>query len=123
MDDKRHSVLVAEDEVMLRMIAVETLRDAGYEVFEAGDGSEALDVLQANSDIDLLISDIRMPRMNGYELVEAGTALRPRLRVLLMTGYTQDPIPENMARAGIKVLYKPFNVDELAQWAAQALRT
>jgi CheY-like chemotaxis protein len=123
MDDKRHSVLVAEDEVMLRMIAVETLRDAGYEVFEAGDGSEALDVLQANSDIDLLISDIRMPRMNGYELVEAGTALRPRLRVLLMTGYTQDPIPENMARAGIKVLYKPFNVDELAQWAAQALQT
>jgi CheY-like chemotaxis protein len=115
------AVLVAEDETMVRMIAVETLRDAGFEVFEAADGKEALEVLQNNPRIALLISDIKMPRMNGYELAEEGTALRPALKIMLMTGYAQDPVPENIARAGIRVLYKPFNVDDLAVWAQQVL--
>jgi CheY-like chemotaxis protein len=115
-------ILVAEDEAMVRMIAVETLRDAGFEVLEARDGQEALDLLKSEAKVDLLISDIKMPRMNGYQLVEAGTSLRPQLKVLLMTGYAQDPIPENMARAGIRVLYKPFNVDELPVWAERALK-
>ena len=106
---------------MVRMIAAETLRDAGYEVFEAADGVEALELLKSGARVDLLISDVKMPRMNGYQLVEAGTALRPGLKVLLMTGYAQDPIPETMTRAGIRVLYKPFNVDELAVWAQRAL--
>jgi CheY-like chemotaxis protein len=115
------SILVAEDESMVRMIAVETLRDAGFEVFEASDGVEALALLQKGVKVDLLISDIKMPRMNGYQLVEAGKALRPDMKVLLMTGYAQDPIPDSMTRAGIRVLYKPFNVDELSVWAQRAL--
>ena len=114
-------ILVAEDEAMVRLIAVETLRDAGFEVFEAADGQEALEVLTGNPDIALLISDIKMPRKNGYQLVEEGTALRPGLKVMLMTGYAQDPIPDFIARAGIRVLYKPFNVDDLAVWAQQVL--
>jgi CheY-like chemotaxis protein len=115
-------ILVAEDEAMVRMIAVETLRDAGLEVLEARDGLEALDLLKTGAKVDLLISDIKMPRMNGYQLVEAGTTLRPHLKVLLMTGYAQDPVPETLTRAGIRVLYKPFNVDELPVWAERALK-
>jgi CheY-like chemotaxis protein len=114
-------ILVAEDEAMVREIAVETLRDAGFHVYEAADGQEALDVLTSNPGIALLISDIKMPRMNGYQLVERSTALRPALKVMLMTGYAQDPVPESIVRAGIRVLRKPFNVDDLAVWAQQVL--
>ena len=64
------SILVAEDETMVRLVAVETLRDAGFEVYEAADGQEALEVLKENPGIALLISDIKMPRKNGYQLVE-----------------------------------------------------
>ncbi|MGH6828088.1 MAG: response regulator, partial [Rhizomicrobium sp.] len=59
-------VLIAEDEVMLRAIAVEMLEDAGFEVFQAADGEEALALLKLNPGIALLISDIKMPRMDGY---------------------------------------------------------
>jgi CheY-like chemotaxis protein len=115
------SILVAEDEAMVRLVAVETLRDAGFEVYEAADGQEALEVLKSNPGIALLISDIKMPRKNGYQLVAESTALRPALKVMLMTGYAQDPIPDSIVRAGIRVLYKPFNVDDLAIWAQQVL--
>jgi hypothetical protein len=59
--------------------------------------------------------------LTNCELVEEGTALRPALKVMLMTGYAQDPVPDFIARAGIRVLYKPFNVDDLAVWAQQVL--
>ena len=72
-------VLVAEDEAMLRAIAVEMLEDAGYSVFQAGDGEEALALLRNNPGIQVLISDIKMPRMDGYALAEAGLQLRPEL--------------------------------------------
>ena len=65
-------ILVAEDEIMLRIIAVEMLEDAGFTVFQAADGEEALAMLKANPDIDLLVSDVKMPRMDGYALVQAG---------------------------------------------------
>ena len=57
----RTPILVAEDEAMLRLIAVEMLQDHGFEVFEAADGAEALDLLKANPEIALLVSDIRCP--------------------------------------------------------------
>lgn len=116
------TVLVAEDEVMLRVVAVEVLSDAGYRVLEAGDGDVALKVLQENANIDLLITDIKMPGLTGYQLAEAGMALRPRLKVLLMTGYTQEPVPAKMAASGVKVLYKPFDIDELPHLAGEILK-
>ena len=116
------TILVVEDEVMLRMVAVETLRDAGYNVLEAGDGDAALDILKTNENVELLISDVKMPGMNGYQLVEAGTALRPKLKVLLMTGYAHEPIPAAITKAGIKMLYKPFDIDQFASLTAQYLK-
>ena len=92
-------ILVAEDEAMLRAIAVEMLEDAGFSVFQAGDGEEALTLLRGNPGIEVLVSDIKMPRMDGYALAEAGLALRPELKILLMTGYAQEP-PPALLRAG-----------------------
>jgi len=115
----RTAILVAEDEAMLRLITVEVLQDAGFEVFEAADGAEALDVLKANPMIELLVSDIKMPRMDGYALVEAGLAFRPELKVVLMTGYSQEPPPAIQRIRDIQILRKPFNLERLCALAAQ----
>jgi CheY-like chemotaxis protein len=115
------TVLLAEDEAMLRFVAVETLSDAGFQVFDAVDGSAGLKILESGTHIDLLISDIKMPGLNGYQLAEAGLALRPGLKVLLMTGYAQEPIPETIKRAGARVIYKPFDFDVLSALAQELL--
>jgi CheY-like chemotaxis protein len=115
-------ILLAEDEALVRLVAAETLRDAGYEVREAGDGNAALEILEAGERIDLLITDVRMPGLNGYQLAELGTKLRPDLKVLLVTGYAQEPLPAAMIRAGTRVLYKPFDIDELPLLASAILK-
>ncbi|HEX4026371.1 MAG TPA: response regulator [Rhizomicrobium sp.] len=119
MSEARTPILLAEDEAMLRVLAVEMLEDAGFKVFEAGDGVEALELLQANPDIALLVSDIKMPRMDGYALVEAGLRFKPGLKVLLMTGYSQDPPPHLLRSAGVQILHKPFNLERLCALAAE----
>ena len=115
----RPPILLAEDEAMLRVIAVEMLEDAGFQVFEAGDGVEALELLKANPQIALLVSDIKMPRMDGYALAEAGLALRPELKILLMTGYAQEPPPALLRAREIRTLHKPFNLERLCVIAAE----
>jgi CheY-like chemotaxis protein len=112
-------ILLAEDEIMLRMIAVEILQDAGFQVFEAGDGVEALELLKANPEISLLVSDIKMPRMDGYALAEAGLRFKPGLKVLLMTGYAQDPPADLLKAASLQILHKPFDLDRLCAMVAQ----
>ncbi len=106
------TVLVTEDEPLVRAITVEILQDAGYRVREAGDGRQALDVLESCA-IDLLITDIQMPRMNGYQLAEAAMAKWPGLKILLMTGYTRESEPDVVRNAGLRTLQKPFDVDRL----------
>ena len=118
----RPPILVAEDEAMLRMIAVEMLEDAGFQVFEAGDGVEALELLKVNPQIVLLVSDIKMPRMDGYALVEAGIAFKPDLKVLLMTGYAQEPPPGVLKAREVQILHKPFNLEKLCALAAEMVR-
>jgi CheY-like chemotaxis protein len=115
----RTPILVAEDEAMLRLIAVEMLQDAGFDVFEAADGAEALDLLKAHPGISLLVSDIKMPRMDGYALVEAGLAFKPELKVVLMTGYSQEPPPTILQFKDVQILRKPFNLERLCSLAAE----
>ena len=115
------TILVVEDEPALLMVVSETLRDAGYVVWEAGDGEAALRIIKTHPDIELLITDVKMPGMNGYQLADAGLALRPELKVMLMTGYAQDPVPKEIAQAGIQVLHKPFDFDKLPDFANRVL--
>ena len=117
MAEDNHAILVAEDEAMLRIVAVETLKDEGFTVFEAGDGVSALEVLRDHPEIELLISDIKMPRLGGYELAEGALALRPDLKVLFMTGYSTEAQPASLRSRAIKTLQKPFNVIQLSHAA------
>jgi len=109
------TIVVVDDEPLLLMIVAETLRDAGYNVREAGTSDLAVSILNEPGPVDLLISDIKMPGLNGYQVVDLGMSVRPKLRVLLMTGYAQDPLPKRMADAGVQVLHKPFDFDTLPQ--------
>jgi CheY-like chemotaxis protein len=118
MNDKP-VLLLAEDEAMLRLLATEMLEEAGFHVFEAADGAEGLELLKSHPEISLLVSDIKMPRMDGYALAEAGLALKPDLKILLMTGYAQAPPPELLRQAEIQILHKPFNLERLCALAAE----
>ncbi len=113
------SLVLAEDEAMLRILAVEMLEEAGFAVFEAADGLEGLEMLKAHPEVSLLVSDIKMPRMDGYALAQAGLALKPDLKVLLMTGYAQEPPPPALKQADVQILHKPFNLERLCALAAE----
>ena len=119
----RPALVVAEDEAMLRLLAVEMLQDAGFEVFEAADGLEGLEQLKAHPEVSLLVSDIKMPRMDGYALAAAGLALKPELKVLLMTGYAQEPPPALLKQAVVRILHKPFNLEQLCALAAELTKS
>lgn len=113
--------LIVEDEAILLMLVAETFRDAGYQVYEAGNGIAAVEILETHPEIDIMISDIRMPGMNGYEVTNAALALRPTLKVVLMTGYTEEQIPQNIANAGISILRKPFEIEQIPLLASNIL--
>jgi CheY-like chemotaxis protein len=113
-------VLIADDEAMLRVVTAETLQDAGFQVCEASDGTRALEILRSDPSIDLLVSDIKMPGLNGIELAEAGLKLRPELKILLMTGYATEDPPDSLR--SLEVLRKPFDLNQLATLALNLVR-
>jgi DNA-binding NtrC family response regulator len=115
------TVLLAEDEPMLRRVVHETLRRAGFVVIDAADGTAGLEILQSDSAIDVLLTDIKMPGLNGYQLAEAGLALRPAMSVMLMTGFADEVIPDAIREASIPILRKPFNFENLASTVRQAI--
>ncbi|HEX6559255.1 MAG TPA: response regulator [Longimicrobiales bacterium] len=116
------SILLVEDEAILRELTAENLLDAGYRVVEAGDGTAGLEALRSDMHIDVLLSDIKLPGMNGYELAEAAKALRPQLKVILMTGYAPTPLPPKLERMVYRVLQKPFEIEALPDMIADALK-
>lgn len=115
------AILIAEDEAMLRIVAVEALKDEGFTVFEAGDGVSALEELRSHPEIELLISDIKMPRLGGYGLARDALDMRPDLKVLFMTGYSTESPPDFVRERAIKTLQKPFNVVQLSHAAKTML--
>ena len=107
-------VLVVEDESVIRSMAAEMLRDMDCTVLEAADGLAGLSAFQANQSIDLLITDIGLPGMNGYQLAEQAMQDSPGLKVLLITGYAENAIPAHgFMRPGMEMLTKPFSVSTL----------
>lgn len=86
----RATILLVEDEEFLLETSSKTLQRRGYQVLAASSGAEALDIINSNSAIDLLFTDILMPGgMNGIELAEQAVALRPNLKVILTSGYNE----------------------------------
>ena len=117
------SILVVEDDEAVRQMAVECLRDLGCTVHEAGNAGEALAILKEQPAIELMFSDIVMPRgMNGVALAKAARSLRPDLPVLLTTGYSgQTAGGLDAFQDSLPLLRKPYRRSELAQKIREAL--
>jgi two-component system cell cycle sensor histidine kinase/response regulator CckA len=110
------TILVVEDEAMVRSLASRGLRDQGYQVIEASNGSLALRMLQEARGVDLVISDVVMPEMGGRELGRQLARLDPGLPVLYMSGYTgEDVIQRGLLDPGSLFQRKPFSPEELAR--------
>ncbi|OOG41630.1 hypothetical protein B0E51_06705 [Rhodanobacter sp. C05] len=108
-------VLVVEDEPVVRNIVLEVLNQLGYQAIEATSGESALEVLGSGQAIDLLISDIGLPGLNGRLLADAAKQLHPDIKVLLMTGYAASAAPAGGFLApGMELITKPFTVQTLA---------
>jgi PAS domain S-box-containing protein len=117
------TVLLAEDEEVVRRLAREILSENGYKVLAAGNGREALLLSEAHrGEIHLLLTDVVMPKMSGRELTERIRLQRPGLRVLYMSGYTDDAILRHgVLEDGIPFLQKPFTPEVLARKVREVL--
>src|ERR687890_2899656 len=105
------SVLVVEDVPQVRATAVRIMQDLGCTVFDAYNGHQALKLLQAHPEIQVLFTDVRMPGMSGPELAEAAQRLRPDLKIVLTSGYVG---PKDVL-ADITFVPKPWRVDAFAE--------
>lgn len=114
-------ILVVEDEAIVRLLVAETLRTCGHSVLEAGDGQAALDVIQECLDLDLIVSDIRLPKIDGFSVARRARQLRPGLQLLFLTGYVRAELPSELLPAII--IRKPFDPDNLARKVAGMLET
>jgi CheY-like chemotaxis protein len=111
----QETILLVEDESNLRHLARQYLETQGYRIFEAEDGAAALQIANGHKGkIDLLLTDVVMPGMNGRELATRIGAQRPEVRVLYMSGYTENAIGHNgLLDVGINLLQKPFSLPTL----------
>jgi PAS domain S-box-containing protein len=107
-------VLIVEDEAVVRLLVVETLNDLGYRALETADSSAALKILQSSQRVDLLVSDIGLPGLNGRQLADAARVTRPGLRVLFVTGYAEDAAGSAFLEPGMEIVIKPFTMEALA---------
>ena len=109
------TVLVVEDEPVIRNLIIEVLQDLGYRALEASDGPAGLKVLQSRQRIDLLVTDVGLPGINGRQLADAARETRPELKVLFITGYAENATLANgFLDPGMEIFTKPFAVEALA---------
>jgi PAS domain S-box-containing protein len=109
------TVMVVEDEFVVRELIVEVLKELGYSTLEAEDGPAALKILQSQQRVDLVISDIGLPGLNGRQIVDAARVTRPALKVLFMTGYAENAaMAAGFLEPGMSMITKPFAMEALA---------
>jgi PAS domain S-box-containing protein len=118
------TVLLVEDEESVRELVRETLKSKGYSVMEAGDGVAGMKAAESyQGRIDILITDVVMPGMSGRELAQRVAAVRPQIKVLYLSGYTEDAIiHEGVLDPGTAFLQKPFTLHALARKVREVLR-
>ncbi|MCC5994902.1 MAG: response regulator [Oceanicaulis sp.] len=116
-------ILFVEDEEMVRTVAAKTLRRKGYEVVEACDGEEALEILEAEPEsFDLLLSDVVMPGLTGPKLLEKARHLLGGARVVFISGYAEEEFSDTLSSdLNISFLPKPFEIQDLAERVKQEL--
>jgi len=116
-------ILVVDDDVAVRRLCSATLERAGHRVVAAEDLASAVEAVQSHPDIDLLLTDVRLPHAGGLEVATAVRALRPEVGVVFMSGFVQDPILLERIQSGQEVLLdKPFTAQALLTTLGQALQ-
>ena len=111
-----------EDDALVRRYAASQLRALGYRVSEADGGVQALACLEGDDSVQLMLTDVLMPGLNGAQLADAARRLRPGLPVLFSSGYSEDALArEGRLPAGVMLLAKPYQKAELARRVRQAL--
>ncbi len=115
-------VLVVEDEDRVRSLSTEALRELGYTVVHAGNGGEALEIIESGQHVTLLFTDIVMPDMTGRQLADRAKNALPDLKVIYTTGYTRNAVVHNgTLDPGVHFLPKPFGIDQLGLIVRQVL--
>ncbi|SFD45455.1 ATP-binding protein [Devosia psychrophila] len=111
------TILLVDDEPLVRMIATEALEELGYQVIEAGEGATALKILNSDRRIDLLVTDVGLPGgMNGRQVADAARVARPDLTVMFITGYAENAVLNHgHLEQGMHVMTKPFQMDSFAR--------
>ena len=112
---RRQTVLLVEDEGALRKLMTKVLERAGFQVVEAKDGEQAVEICKSCAEpLDMVVSDLAMPKLNGLQLKEIVAGLRPKLKFLLISGYAEDVVEDpTILRTDTNFLEKPFLPDEL----------
>ena len=106
---------MVDDEPTVRMLVAEVLGDLNCTAIEAADGPGGLRVLQSDARVDLLITDVGLPGMNGRQVADAARVARPGLKVLFITGYAENAVlSHGHLDPGMHILTKPFALDDLA---------
>jgi CheY-like chemotaxis protein len=116
-------LLLAEDEDNVRSFARIVLQNCGFTVLEAKDGAEALSICEKNeNNFQLLVTDVVMPNLSGREVADRIVAIRPEIKVLFLSGYTDDAIVHHgVLEAGTPFLQKPFTPAALAKKVREVL--
>ena len=115
------TILLVEDEPMVRTVAERALTRHGYKVLTANNGEEALELIEDGDEIALLISDVVMPLMDGPTMVREARKTRPDLPILFMSGYAEEQLRKSIDIANVAFLPKPFSVQDLAEAVRNAL--
>jgi len=120
---EREIVLVVDDEPTVRRLARRVLLEDGFEVIEAADGAEALDLVDGSPDpLRVVVSDIVMPKLNGVQLLQRLSITHPELPVILMSGYAGPELAERGIQAPCSLLVKPFKPEELVAEVRRCIR-
>jgi two-component system, cell cycle sensor histidine kinase and response regulator CckA len=123
MASRHATVLLVEDDPLVRAIARRTLTEAGFSVLDAEDGQQALAIVARQQPIDLVLTDVAMPEFGGRELAQRLSRLKPDLPIIFMSGYTDDDLTRRgLLDAGIPFLEKPFSPQDLTRLVQDVLQ-
>jgi len=110
------TILVVEDEPVVRGVILEMLAEQGYRTLEAVDGPSGLKILRDEARIDLLVTDVGLPGMNGRQLADQARESRPGLKIVFITGYAESvAIADGFLQPGMEMITKPFDLDNLSR--------
>jgi CheY-like chemotaxis protein len=121
-DNREKTILVVDDAEPIRKMVCSMLRGSGYGVKEAADGAEALGLIERECEsVHLVLTDVIMPEMSGADLARHLARICPRLPIIFMSGYSEDPLVRGVERTGSVFLPKPFTASALVEKVRQTL--